>query len=93
MAREENHEQTERLREEVAQLRGELEGLRIALTWLAPFVQMDREDRDAALQGAREEVSFSEGEGKLAPHQTGKCLMAATGVLSQAGAFCYQGGV
>lgn len=85
---EENHEQTERLREEVAQLRGELEGLRIALTWLAPFVQMDSEDRDAALHGARDEVRFAEGEGKLDPIQARRCMMAATGILSQAGAFC-----
>lgn len=88
MKDEETHEQTARLREEIAQLRSELEGLRIALSWLAPFVQMDTEDRDAALQGARDEVSFSECEGKLSPHQTSKCLMAATGILAQAGAFC-----
>jgi len=81
---------TDTTEEKLAQMQAELEGLRIALTWLAPFVQMDREDQAAALQGALEEVRFSEGEGKLSPPQTARCMTAATGVLSQAGAFCGQ---
>lgn len=74
--------------EQLARLQAEVEGLRIALTWLAPFVQMGQEDQAAALQGALEEVRFSEGEGKLTTQQTAPCLNAATGVLAQAGAFC-----
>lgn len=79
---------TDTTEEKLAHMQAEMEGLRIALTWLAPFVQMGREDQAAALQAAREEVRFSEGEGKLSAQQTAPCLTAATGVLSQAGAFC-----
>lgn len=79
---------TDTTEEQLARLQAEVEGLRIALTWLAPFVQMDHEDREAALQGALDEVQFAAGAGKLSLDQTASSLTAATGVLTQAGAFC-----
>jgi len=36
--------------------------MRIALTWLAPFVQMDREDQAAALQARWKRCGFQKAK-------------------------------
>lgn len=76
------------IEEQLARMRAEIEGLRIALTWLAPFVDMNQDDREAALQGAGEEARFEAEAGKLLWPLLGTCTDLAETVLKQAGAFC-----
>lgn len=76
------------LQAELERIRAEIEGLRIALTWLAPFISMTREDLAAALQGAGEEARFEAEAGALPWPLLGTCTHLAQTVLQQAGAFC-----
>lgn len=79
--------QIEAMDEQLERQSAELMGIKIALTWLAPFLPLSEQDAAHALQSALDQAESATAQAGTGHDTALACLSAVQGAMAQAGAF------